>query len=84
VADVSDNTLILNVGRNSGLQVGDTLEISRAARTVKDPATGKVIKTITNQIGTATVTDVDATSATATFTGSSAAKVGDIAKASSQ
>lgn len=84
VADVSDSTLILNVGRSSGLQVGDALEISRATRTVKDPSTGKVIKTITNQIGTAIVTDVDATSATATFSGSSPAKVGDIAKTPSQ
>jgi curli biogenesis system outer membrane secretion channel CsgG len=84
VADVSDNTLIVNVGRSSGLQVGDTLEISRAVRTVKDPATGKVIKTITNKIGTATITDVDATSSTATFTGSGPAKVGDVAKTANQ
>ncbi len=80
VADVSGNTLILNVGRSSGVQVGDTLEISRAVRTVKDPATGKVIKTVTDKIGTATVTDVDATSSTVNFTGAGPAKVGDIAK----
>jgi hypothetical protein len=80
VADVSDNVLIINVGRNAGLQVGDKLEISRAMRTVKDPATGKVLKTITSKIGDATVTDVDATSATVTFTGSGPAKVGDVAK----
>jgi curli biogenesis system outer membrane secretion channel CsgG len=84
VADVSGNTLILNVGRNAGLQVGDTLDISRAVRTVKDPATGKVIKTITDKVGTATVTDVDATSSTATFSGGGSAKVGDVAKSSSQ
>ena len=80
VADVSGNTLILNIGRSSGLQVGDKLDISRAVRTVKDPATGKVIKTVTDRIGSATVTDVDASSATVTFTGSGPAKVGDIAK----
>ncbi|HEY6306283.1 MAG TPA: CsgG/HfaB family protein, partial [Candidatus Angelobacter sp.] len=80
VADVNGSSLILNVGRNSGLQIGDTLDISRAVRTVKDPATGKVIKTVTDKIGTATVTDVDASSSTATFTGSGAAKVGDVAK----
>jgi curli biogenesis system outer membrane secretion channel CsgG len=80
VADVSGNTLILNVGSKSGLRVGDKLEISRAARTIKDPATGKVLKTVTNKIGDATVTEVDTDSATVTFTGSAQAKVGDIAK----
>jgi len=80
VADVSGNTLILNVGRTSGLQVGDKLEISRAVRTVKDPATGKVLKTITNKIGDATVTEVDNDSATAAFSGSTPPKVGDAAK----
>jgi curli biogenesis system outer membrane secretion channel CsgG len=80
VADVSGNTLIVNVGSKSGLRVGDKLEISRAARTIKDPATGKVLKTVTNKIGDATVTDVDTDSATVTFSGSALAKVGDIAK----
>ena len=80
VADVSGNTLILNIGRSSGVQVGDTVMISRPVRTVKDPGTGKVIKTITNDMGTATITEVDADSATATFAGSAPAKVGDTAK----
>jgi len=80
VADVSGNTLILNIGSRSGLQVGDKLEISRAVRTVKDPATGKVLKTVTNKIGDATVTEIDASSTTVTFTGSGPAKVGDVAK----
>jgi curli biogenesis system outer membrane secretion channel CsgG len=80
VADVSGNTLIVNVGSKTGLRVGDKLEISRAARTIKDPATGKVLKTVTNKIGDATVTEVDSDSATVSFTGSGPAKVGDIAK----
>jgi curli biogenesis system outer membrane secretion channel CsgG len=80
VADVSGNTIILNIGRNSGVQVGDTIEISRPVRTVKDPATGKVIKTITNTLGTATITEVDADSSTANYSGSAPAKVGDAAK----
>ena len=84
VADVSDNVLILNIGRSSGLQVGDKLEISRALRTVKDPATGKVIKTVTSKIGDAVVTEVDTNSATVTFSGSGPAKVGDVAKTPGQ
>ncbi|HYA96968.1 MAG TPA: CsgG/HfaB family protein [Methylomirabilota bacterium] len=80
VADVSGNVLILNVGRRAGVQVGDKLEISRAVRTVKDPSTGKVLKTVTNKIGDAVVTEVDDDTATVTFTGSTPAKVGDVAK----
>jgi curli biogenesis system outer membrane secretion channel CsgG len=84
VADVSGNTLILNVGSRSGLQVGDKLEISRAVRTVKDPATGKILKTVTSKIGDATVTEIDANSTTVTFTGTGPVKVGDVAKTPEQ
>lgn len=80
VADVSGSTIILNIGRNSGVQVGDSVDISRPVRTVKDPSTGKVIKTITSKMGTATITEVDADSATANYNGSSPAKVGDAVK----
>ena len=80
VADVSGNTLILNIGRSSGVQVGDAVEISRPVRTVKDPATGKVIKTVTDKMGTATITEVDSDSATANYSGSAPAKVGDSVK----
>jgi curli biogenesis system outer membrane secretion channel CsgG len=79
VADVSGNTLIINVGSKTGLKVGDNLDISRQVRTVKDPATGKVLKAITDKIGSGTVTQIDQDSATVTFTGSGPAKVGDVA-----
>lgn len=80
VADVSGNTIILNIGRNSGVQVGDAVDISRPVRTVKDPTTGKVIKTITNKMGTATITEVDVDSATANYSGTTPPKVGDSVK----
>jgi len=79
VADVSGNTLIINVGNKVGVRVGDVMQISRPVRTVKDPTTGKVLKTVTNQLGTATVTDVDADSATVTYSGATPPKVGDVA-----
>ncbi len=81
VADVSGNTLILNVGSTAGVKVGDELVISRAVRTVKDPATGAVIKTVTEKIGVAKVTEVDETSATVTLTPGTNGppKVGDMA-----
>jgi len=80
VADVTGMTLILNVGKKSGVHVGDVLDVSRPVRVVKDPATGKVIKSIADKIGSATVTEVDDDSATATFAGAGAAKVGDAVK----
>jgi curli biogenesis system outer membrane secretion channel CsgG len=80
VADVTGSTLVLNVGRKDGVKVGDTLDISRPIKTVKDPTTGKVLRTITSKMGTATVTDVDDQSATANYSGSSPAKVGDAVK----
>jgi curli biogenesis system outer membrane secretion channel CsgG len=80
VADVSGNTLIINVGKKAGVHVGDTLDVSRQVRVVKDPTTGKVIKAVTDKMGTATVTEVDDDSATATFSGAGAPKVGDVVK----
>lgn len=80
VADVSGNTLIINVGKKSGVHVGDKLIVSRQVRTVKDPATGKVIKSVEDKVGDATVTEADNDSATVTFSGSGPAKVGDVVK----
>lgn len=79
VADVSANTLIINIGNKLGVRSGDVMQISRAIRTVKDPTTGKVIKTVTSQLGTCNVTDVDADTATCTFAGATPPKVGDVA-----
>ena len=80
VADVSGNTLVLNVGSKAGVKVGDQLKVSRKVREVKDPTTGAIIKTIVDQVGTATVTEVDEASATATFNGATTPKVGDVVK----
>ena len=80
VADVSGNTLVLNVGSKAGVKVGDQLTISRKVREVKDPSTGTVIKTIVDPVGTATVTEVEELSSTATLNGSAQAKVGDMVK----
>jgi len=76
VADVSGNTLILNVGSKAGVKVGDHLGVFRQGRQIKDPATGKVLKTIVTKVGDVTITEVDDTSSTGTYTGETA-KVGD-------
>jgi curli biogenesis system outer membrane secretion channel CsgG len=80
VADVSGDTLIINVGKKAGVKVGDKLTISRQVRVVKDPATGKVIKSVEDKVGQITVTEADNDSATGTFSGSGPAKVGDVVK----
>jgi curli biogenesis system outer membrane secretion channel CsgG len=80
VADVSGNTLILNVGRLKGVQVGDTVEITRGGRTILDPQTKKVLRTIVDKVGVAKVTEADDASATATLNGTAAVQVGDQVK----
>jgi curli biogenesis system outer membrane secretion channel CsgG len=77
VADVSGKTIILNVGSKSGVKVGDRLEVRRVSRTVKDPATGRVLRSISEKLGDLTITEVDAESAVGTFSGAGAPKVGD-------
>jgi curli biogenesis system outer membrane secretion channel CsgG len=77
VADVSGNTLILNVGSKAGLKVGDKLVIRRVSRTVKDPATGKVLREIAENVGEIVITEVDEASSVGTYSGPGAPKVGD-------
>jgi curli biogenesis system outer membrane secretion channel CsgG len=78
VADVSGNSLILNVGSKAGVKVGDHLGVFRQGRQIKDPATGKVLKTIETKVGDVTISEVDETSSTGTYSGSGQApKVGD-------
>src|SRR5215467_9815526 len=50
VADATGGTLVLNVGSKAGLKVGDKLEVRRVTREVKDPATGKVLRTISDKV----------------------------------
>lgn len=80
VADVAGSDIIINVGQAAGVRVGDRLMVTHPVRTVKDPATGKVIRTIENTVGELTITSSDATSAVGTFKGSPAPKVGDTVK----
>jgi curli biogenesis system outer membrane secretion channel CsgG len=80
VADASSPDVIVNVGSQSGLKVGDTLNVSRVVRVVKDPATGKPLRTIENPVGQLKITNVDATSAVGSFSGSGKPQTGDTVK----
>jgi curli biogenesis system outer membrane secretion channel CsgG len=77
VADVAGTDIIINVGKTAGVQVGSQLTVMHPVRTVKDPTTGKVLRTIENAVGTLTITSADASSAVGTFHGGTPPKVGD-------
>jgi hypothetical protein len=80
VADASTSDIIVNVGSNSGINVGDTLFIKRVERVIKDPVTGKPLRSIESTVGTLTITSVDPDSAVGKFSGSGAPKIGDHVK----
>jgi hypothetical protein len=54
--------------------------VTRTGRVIKDPATGKVLRSIDTDIGTVTITSVDASSSVGTFAGAGAVKVSDNVK----
>lgn len=76
VAEVSDNTLTLNIGKRSGIKPGDQLEISRNAHSADSSNPSLPIPPPT-RIGIATVTGVAEGYSTATFFGTTAPQIGD-------
>ncbi|MDX1982545.1 MAG: CsgG/HfaB family protein [Bryobacteraceae bacterium] len=82
VADVTGSTVVMNVGSRNGVKVGDKLILERPGREIRDPASGRVIKRITDRLGLIAVTEVDELSSTGTYSGTGEAKVGDIVKTS--
>ncbi|HEY6375133.1 MAG TPA: CsgG/HfaB family protein [Edaphobacter sp.] len=81
VADATGNDIVINVGSSSGVHVGDKLAVTRVSRVIKDPTTGKPLRSIEAPIGQLTITTVDAGSAVGTFTGTAGpVKVGDTVK----
>ncbi len=80
IADVSGTTVILNVGKSQGVQVGSVLKVQRVTRVVKDPATGKVIKEVTDEVGQIKIDEADASSSTGKITAGTDIKVGDLVR----
>jgi curli biogenesis system outer membrane secretion channel CsgG len=80
VADASGGDLVLNVGASQGVKIGDKLNITRVSRVVKDPATGKPLRSIESVLGTVTITSVDGSSSVGKFNGAGTVKVGDTVK----
>jgi hypothetical protein len=84
VAAVDGGQVVLNVGSKSGLKLGDQLSIERITRTIKDPATGQVLRQMTTPVGVVKVTDIDDVSAVCTPVSGAGFKVGDAAKTVTQ
>ena len=80
VADVNNGTLVINLGSRSGLRVGDRLKVMRVGRPIKDPVTGRTIRRVEDEVGTAVITDIDEQSAGARFSGPGTPQVGDRVK----
>lgn len=84
VAAVEGDLVILNIGAPSGIKVGDKLSVERVTREIKDPATGKVIRKMSSQIGVVQVTEVDNVSAVCKLVTGTDFKVGDTVKTQTQ
>jgi curli biogenesis system outer membrane secretion channel CsgG len=82
VADVSGGTLILNVGTRAGVRPGMKLSVTRTSREIRDPASGKVIRRVQDQVGEVVITEADEGSSVGKFTGPMPPKVGDNVKTS--
>ena len=80
VAAVDGAQLILNVGSKAGVKVGDRLSVQRTSQEIKDPATGKVIRRLTSEVGVVRVTEVDEDSSVAAVESGAGFKISDLVK----
>jgi curli biogenesis system outer membrane secretion channel CsgG len=83
VADVTGVQVIVNVGSNNGIAVGDNLTVDRVCKTIKDPTSGAVLKEVKNTIAVIKVSEVDKGSSTGSLIRGAGVKVGDDVKKSS-
>jgi curli biogenesis system outer membrane secretion channel CsgG len=84
VAAVDGGQIVLNVGAKTGIKVGDHMSVERVTSTIKDPATGAVLRKMTTKLGELEVTDVDDISAVCKPVSGTGFKVGDVAKTVTQ
>jgi curli biogenesis system outer membrane secretion channel CsgG len=84
VAAVDSGQVILNVGAKAGVKVGDQLDVERVTKEIKDPATGKVLRKLSTQLGVVKVTDVDDVSSVCSVVSGTGFKVGDEVKTVTQ
>jgi curli biogenesis system outer membrane secretion channel CsgG len=80
VADVSDDMVTINVGSVGGVQLGDILVITRPMRTIKDPASGRIIREIDDPVGEISITSVGPFYAIGHFKGTGKVSINDVVK----
>jgi curli biogenesis system outer membrane secretion channel CsgG len=80
VAYAKNGKVVINIGSAMGVKVGDTFRVARIGETIKDPATGKILRQETTDLGTITITDVDEKSAGARANSASAIQVNDVVR----
>jgi curli biogenesis system outer membrane secretion channel CsgG len=73
VADVSGGSMVIAAGANDGVNVGETFDILKVLREVRDPQTKELLDTVTEQAGVLTITSVRDKIATGTYVGRPAA-----------
>jgi curli biogenesis system outer membrane secretion channel CsgG len=76
VIDVEGNELTLDVGRRTGVKVGDILKVERITREITDDY-GMVIRRVGTQIGDVVITEVGEQYSVGGYNGSSPAEAGD-------
>ncbi len=84
VAAVDSGQIVLNVGAKNGVKVGDTLNVERVTKEIKDPATGQVLRRLSTPVGVVRVTDVDDVSSVCSAVSGNGFKVGDAVKTVTQ
>lgn len=57
--DAASKEITLSAGSEGGVSVGDTFEVHKVTRTVKDETTGEILGVRTVKVGTIKVTEVD-------------------------
>jgi curli biogenesis system outer membrane secretion channel CsgG len=73
IARMAGERAFINVGRTTGIKVGDTFTIHRMGEPIIDPATGMNLGAVEEQVGTAVVVEVQERFSIVTVTGKAAA-----------
>jgi curli biogenesis system outer membrane secretion channel CsgG len=76
VADVTETEIIINKGTRDGVRVGAEYDIVRGGREIRDPASGRVLRRMTEKVGKVKITQADEQSAVGTVSGAPV-RVGD-------
>ena len=81
VADADGSgQLVLNVGAHDGVKLGDRLQVWRAGKEIRDPASNKLLMRDDTLLGEAVVTRVNDISSIAQYKGTEPVKIRDLVK----